>query len=169
MPTKTIPLPPVEELRRLFNYDPETGILTNAIDRATNAKKGQEAGKANPSSKGYKILGVNKRLYKAHRIIWKMHYGYEPSHEIDHINGDRSDNRIANLRDVPKEINQINRQVKNANNKTGIRGVYWKGNGFMASKPTHHGKKGSNYLKFGSLLDCAAARISLENKLGIAA
>jgi hypothetical protein len=167
MPTKINPLPPVEELRRLFNYDPETGILTNAIDRNARVKKGDKSGSLHKAS-GYWRVYVKGKWVTAHRVAWKIHYGYEPAHEIDHINRDRSDNRIENLRDITKQDNGLNLGL-HPKSKISIRGVHWAGNRFRATKPRFKNQGNSNYLTSGSLLDCAAARISLENKLGIAA
>jgi hypothetical protein len=65
---------------------------------------------------------VNRRLHRAHRIIWAIHYGQWPDGQIDHINHDRADNRIKNLRVVSHLDNHRNMsQFKN--NTTGVPGV----------------------------------------------
>jgi len=72
---------------------------------------------------GYRhITWLNKPM-KAHRLIFMMHHGYMPQ-EVDHINGDRSDNRIENLRAANRSENQCNRGVL-ASNTSGYSGVTW--------------------------------------------
>jgi len=65
----------------------------------------------------------------AHRVAWALHYGEWPKHEIDHINGNKRDNRIQNLRDVPHLLNQRNRGLR-ADNTSGADGVSWMKAGF---------------------------------------
>jgi len=62
--------------------------------------------------------------YKAHRVVWALHYGEWPKGEIDHINGDPSDNRICNLRDVPHSKNQKNLKRRYKSKKP--MGVQWR-------------------------------------------
>jgi len=65
---------------------------------------------------------INDRLFYAHRVVWAMHIGCWPEHEIDHINGNPGDNRIENLRDVPHLLNLRN-QARRKNNTSGFTGV----------------------------------------------
>lgn len=123
--TKSTQLPNLETVKEWLAYDPTTGKLTWIRDRWYNAKHGDEAGSICTTT-GYRRirLGESKKL-QAHRIAWLLHFGKDPyPHEIDHINGDRLDNRIANLRLVDKSQNQLNRTKLNKNNSTGYRGVY---------------------------------------------
>ncbi len=64
------------------------------------------------------------KSYKAHRLAWLYEYGEFPKYHIDHINHNRIDNRIANLREVSRIDNQRN-QKKSATNKSGFTGVHW--------------------------------------------
>lgn len=74
---------------------------------------------------GYQTLRLDMGIYKAHRIIWIMFNGQIPKgYEIDHIYGDRSDNRIENLRLATPSNNQYNRS-KNKSNRSGFKGVYF--------------------------------------------
>lgn len=77
---------------------------------------------------GYIRLGVTligkKRHYRTHRIIWAMHYGKWPEGEIDHINHERVDNRIENLRETSHK-NNLRNQKKHSTNKSGTCGVCW--------------------------------------------
>lgn len=128
LPSKT--LPPIEMLQEWFRYEPDTGNLTWTKKRHI-ARPGDVAGHIN--FWGYLRVRFNKKQYAVHRLIWKMHHGIESVGEIDHVNGIKTDNRIANLHDVPVRINQLNRQGPNKNNKsTGVLGVTRTHNKFMA-------------------------------------
>lgn len=109
-------------LRELLDYNPETGLFTWAISRR-GCRKGDPTGK--PHRNGYIMIGVMYRHRLAHRLAWLHTYGDWPTGEIDHINGIRSDNRIANLRDVSTAVNRQNlRAARSDNHHTGLLGVY---------------------------------------------
>ncbi len=110
------------DVRKYFNYDPATGILTNKVYRGQRALAGKEAGTIN--SNGYRVVGLKGRLYKAHRLIWLYVHGKFPENEIDHINGITDDNRIVNLRDVTHLKNGCNLRTP-SNNTSGKCGVSW--------------------------------------------
>lgn len=106
--------------RELFHYDQETGIIIWIV-----SKKGLKAGSyaGYIDSAGYRIIRIKGRNYKAHRLAWLLAYHFFPSLDIDHINGDRSDNRIENLRQVTNSENQQNQRIARKDNKTGMLGV----------------------------------------------
>jgi hypothetical protein len=79
-----------------LEYQPDSGIIL---------KDGRPTGTIGVG--GYVVLRVNGKVCYAHRLAWKLYYGSEPK-TIDHINGDRSDNRIENLRDVSQSVNMQN-------------------------------------------------------------
>jgi len=106
----------IEELRNTFEYHPD-GYL---IRKSTRRPCGQRAN----HSGGYARVNVGKRTLFAHRIIYAVVTGKMPEGDIDHINGDRIDNRIQNLRDVSQLENGHNRK-KQKNNSSGFQGVYW--------------------------------------------
>lgn len=111
---------PIEVLRDKLSYDQETGhLIWNHTTQWT--KKGQVAGTI---CLGYVKISINKVIIPAHRIVWAMQHGRWPFGEIDHINGNRADNRIENLREVTHQQNCMNR-VKAQNNKSGYKGVSW--------------------------------------------
>lgn len=112
-----------ERLRAVVHYDPETGKFTRLIRLAQRHNVGDEATHA--TANGYQRVGIDGQRYLAHRLAWLYVYGAWPAQHIDHINGDRSDNRIANLRDVPRAVNMQNRRKPQADNKSGYLGVYW--------------------------------------------
>lgn len=113
-------------LRESLSYDIVTGIFKRAKTTSPKSKYGSIAGYKNTA--GYIVIRVNSRPYYAHRLAWLYHYGRLPSSEIDHVNGDKSDNRISNLRLCDKYQNQCNREhCKNAK-------IKMKGVDFMKSK-----------------------------------
>jgi phage terminase large subunit-like protein len=98
---KSIP----EEIREYIDYNPETGILTAKVSRKT-AKAGEPVGNLNKL--GYWVLKFNGTQYLQHRVAWYLHYGKDPEMDIDHMNGDRTDNRITNLRLATRQTNNQN-------------------------------------------------------------
>lgn len=122
------------EVDALLKYDPETGKLYWKEREGITKRQKQEANRFNSRYAGKEALTANCQGYKAgtilnkratsHRICWLLHYGVWPNN-IDHINGDRSDNRIANLRSVTKKENAKNVK-KRVTNKSGKPGVYWR-------------------------------------------
>lgn len=118
--------PTIERLRYVLAYDPETGRLTWRVRMGPRGKAGAEAGSvtnltaAHPTWKPHRTryVKVDGACLLAHRIAWALHYGNWPPDglDIDHVNGDPLDNRIANLRAVTRAENiQNQRQAKNTN------------------------------------------------------
>jgi hypothetical protein len=132
-------------LRELLHYDPETGVFTN-----TPARGRRYAGLVvgAPTRAGYLHCTINNKFYSMHRLAWFYVHGEWPKGEIDHINGDRKDNRLANLRDVDRHINHQNLRGPMASNRgSGILGVYpankcvdrWQSRIRVNGKPVHLG------------------------------
>jgi hypothetical protein len=95
-----------KRLKELLDYNPETGIFTWKISQSGPRKQGQIAGTKNKD--GYIVIR-HKKLYYAHRLAWLYMYNIFPDSIIDHINRDKSDNRIVNLRSVSQSDNVYNR------------------------------------------------------------
>lgn len=108
-------------LTELLNYDPETGIFSWKVDRQ-RVRKGDTSGY--PDKAGYLQIGIDGRLYLAHRLAWFYVNGSWPKLEIDHINRDKADNRICNLRLATRRENILNKAPSKVNN-SGVTGVYW--------------------------------------------
>lgn len=114
--------PPLDEVLRTVSYDPATGIFT-AI-RATGTRKvGDQCGYANAA--GYVKISLNNKWVMAHRLAWFITFGELPDGMIDHINGDPSDNRIANLRVATNAENARNGK-RRSTNTSGYKGVHWR-------------------------------------------
>lgn len=131
-----------------FNYDSQTGALsvkerprTDFTTRCTYVRHKNLVGRTvgSPNKQGYIKVCIDGHYHSAHRIAWLMVHGEwvkYPDFEIDHINGDPADNRLANLRRVTKSKNQRN-GGKRANNTSGVHGVNW--------KPKYNSKPGDGY------------------------
>jgi hypothetical protein len=111
-----------ELARELLNYDPTTGVITWASTRRGGAREGDQAGFINKH--GYREVFLCGNYAKAHRLVWLIQFGQWPPHGVDHINGNKTDNRLANLRLADPGENLQNRTVQR-NNSSGHTGVSW--------------------------------------------
>jgi hypothetical protein len=117
------PLPDINLLRELLSYNPESGELRWKVKRGRTTGVNSIAGSVD--RKGYLAVKVSGETYRAHRICWALYYGEDPELNIDHINGQRSDNHIANLRLATISENNYNIGMK-SNNTSGHRGVSYR-------------------------------------------
>lgn len=108
-----------EDVRELFDYDPETGLVTRKQTVQYNARAGEVV--SYKRKDGYMLVGIKNKNYLLHRVIWLWVYGTQPK-VIDHINRDPSDNRLSNLRAVTHTCNLRNQSVGKTSS-TGIKGV----------------------------------------------
>jgi hypothetical protein len=107
------------KLHEMFEYRDDG----NLIHRHT-VQGGKRAGEiaGSPHNAGYRQITISRKKYLIHRLIWVYHYGEIPT-QIDHINGQRSDNRIENLRECSYSQNHGNKRM-NRNNTSGYKGVF---------------------------------------------
>lgn len=110
-----------KRLKELFNYDHKSGEIVRIKTVATNAKAGDTAGCINGD--GYLTIWIDKVNCLAHHVAWFYFYGEWPI-QLDHINHDRTDNKIINLRTANKSINGRNQSMR-CTNKSGVMGVNW--------------------------------------------
>lgn len=168
------PLPSAEYLRRRFAYDQSTGILlwrrrpaahfSNERRHATwNARcAGKPAGWL--MQKGYIQLTLDGDIFTAHRIAWKMMHGEPVPREIDHIDGNRANNRISNLRAATHAENIANSRLTKLGN-SGVRGVHFeRRTGRFAAHITHLQKQ-YHLGRFDTLEEAAAARREAATRL----
>lgn len=108
-----------EILREHLNYDAESGLFYRKRSHL-NTKAGEIASSINPD--GYRTVRINGRRYLQHHLAWLEAYGCMPPGFIDHIDGDRRNNRVENLRLATKQQNNCNRKIR-SNNTSGLKGV----------------------------------------------
>lgn len=116
-----------DEVRAALDYDPDTGVFRWRVrpdrDRSWNLRfSGEVAG--NTMTHGYRCMNIQGKIHLAHRLAWLWMTGEMPTGHIDHINGDRADNRWSNLRLASPSQNAMN-SVSRKNNTSGVKGVSW--------------------------------------------
>ena len=118
------PMPPLEVLDKEFIYEPDTGLFRHRYHKCGRALKNQVAGTIN--RKGYVVIRLNTNIvYQAHRIAWYIHHKQDPAiNLIDHIDRNKQNNAIHNLRLANDNLNQWNRKA---------RGYHKRGNRFVAA------------------------------------
>lgn len=112
-------------LKELLSYNPETGEFTR-IKRTGRSKPVGTVIKT-PHNAGYVTAAIDGEEYLQHRLVWLYVYGHFPTADLDHINGRRSDNRLANLRQAARFENHQNKGIQ-SNNTSGHIGVSWRKN-----------------------------------------
>lgn len=146
----------VDKLNDLF-YEVD-GVFFWKENRGYNLVKDKEAGYL--FRDGYKRVKIEGKMYTIHRLIFLKHYGYFPV-EVDHVNNNKIDNRIENLREVTRCQNQWNRLVMK-NSKTKVKGVYPHINGKFSAEIRQHGKK--YYLGLFDTIEEATKRVQKKRE-----
>lgn len=118
-------------LRERLQYDTETGALMWRVRPNGRVPANTQAGCI--ASTGYRVVRLGGRQWRAHRLVWLLVHGIEPVGDLDHIDGDRLNNRIQNLRESNDLANAQNRRRANRNSTTGLLGV-----SAPACKPVFH-------------------------------
>lgn len=163
-------------LRELLDCDYATGSLIwrprdeHLIpnDKGRTLWNARYAGKAALNanhSQGYKYGNFQGKPRFAHRIIWAHRYGEHPNGEIDHIDGDRANNAIDNLRCVSRTQNMRNMKVSDRN-KSGIVGVYWSKGRQKWVANISLGRRTVYLGIFSDINDAARARQEAERRYG---
>jgi hypothetical protein len=142
-------------ISKALRADPERGELYWRESRRC-VRAGDRAGcKANAA--GYWCVKIDQRIYPLHRVMWLLVHGTWPPHEIDHINRNPSDNRIANLRLATRADNACNRG-RAKNNTSGVTGVTWDGQRNKWLARAWHGRRRMVGGYFDSFDEAVAAR-----------
>jgi len=171
---------PIDRLRELIALDADTGALTwnrrspesfvgkaKGYDRRTSTRwntvfAGKEALTANDG--GYKRGLIDGRAFYAHRVVWALYYGQWCNTNIDHINGDKRDNRPCNMRAAGHEANARN-QKRRRSNTSGVMGVHAHRDGGWVVRINADGER--KYLGlFDNLEDATKARKAAEARYG---
>jgi hypothetical protein len=164
-----------ERLREVLTYDPDTGLFSWRDRQRSDFKTaqgygawrskclGMEAGGS--SGHGYRRISIDCEEYFSHRLAWLYVHGAWPSKHIDHINGDGSDNRIANLRDVTNTDNRRNCK-RSKNNTSGICGIYFRPKYGTWTAKIWERAKGIHLGSFATEEAAIAARRQAEERLG---
>lgn len=166
-------------VRSILYYDPETGVFTwrarpasmfndgkhSAAHRASlwNSRySGTVAGKID--DRGYRIICISSRMYRAHRLAWLWMAGDWPTAEIDHVNLDKDDNCWSNLREATHSQNMINRRL-HRNNTSGCKGVHWHKRDKKWSAQISKDKRRINLGYFETREDAQSARKEAAERL----
>ena len=157
------------ELKRRVTYNRETGemVVVRRI-RGSNKKYFDIASPKTPgiSAYGYRIISINRRPYPVHRLIFLYINGNFPT-EVDHINGNRLDNRWCNLRDVTRKENRLNsaNRKDNTSGVSGLSKLKWKTGRTWDIYINHNGNRiNLGYCK--DFFEACCIRKSAENKYG---
>lgn len=148
-------------LRELLHYDPETGVFTNRVVRPRTVLGAVAGGH---DSYGYITISVDVRRYLAHRLAWLYVYGEWPSKNLDHINGVRDDNRIANLREATQAQNLQNRAAASIG-RSGVLGVGWDSSRKKWVASIKHQGKARHLGRFSTVEGAQAAYLAAKAQL----
>ena len=110
-----------DEIQDTLAYDRETGVFTWRVRPSRRTYAGDVAGTYD--KEGYRVIKYRRRLYFAHRLAWLHVTGTWPAQQIDHINGQKDDNRISNLRDVSPSDNMCNIRGGHPPGRSGVLGA----------------------------------------------
>ena len=151
-------------LRKFVNYDPDTGLLTWKLRGTRAAEAGKQLGTVVGTlpDKGYIVITLFGTVYQAHRLAWLHYYGQFPEKQIDHIDHDRTNNTISNLRETSLHTNMKNKSLYTTNT-TGYSGVTPHGDTWIA----RIGVNGTKVLlgTFRTIEEAIAARKAAEKLL----
>ncbi len=150
-------------LRQFLRYDPQSGEFTWIKKTGCKTVIGSCAG-SRRSINGYSYISIFRTFYLAHRLAWLYMTGSWPDAQIDHVDGNRKNNRWDNLRDIPMAGNAQNRRVPRVDCSTGVIGVVKKGRGF-AARITYDGGKRRYLGTFDTSEEAHAAYVKAKREM----
>lgn len=115
------PKPIPADVADLLHYEPETGVLRWKVS-AGSVEVGDVAGCVH--NDGYRNVQIRTHKYLAHRLAWFIYWGEDPKDQVDHVDRNRTNNAIVNLREATSFENQRNASMRTAN-RSGVSGVCW--------------------------------------------
>lgn len=149
----------VERIKELWNYDPKTGIFRWKVHASRKFRAGSVAGETDPSR--YVRLRYREHFLYAHRVAWAISFGVWPPDDIDHIDMNKNNNRLSNLRLATRAQNIIHRPVRK-NSLTRVKGVYQDKRDGRFYAYIDVMRKRHNLGGFAALADANKARIEAE-------
>jgi hypothetical protein len=156
--TKPVTLPSQKKLQELFDY--RDGQLYWKVRIRTSIDLSKPAGYI--GNDGYRAIKIEGKMYKAHRLVWKYHCGKDPKEFIDHIDGNKTNNNMENLREATRQQNNFNRGPAKKN-ELGIKGVRKDGNKYRATIKINGKKK--HLGMFFTIEEARLVREEAEKKL----
>ncbi len=171
----------IETLRALLRYEPETGKLywrersvdwftdgkhtAERVCRSWNSRYANKEALGSTNGAGYKHGLILRKPLLCHRVIWAMETGAWPIQQIDHINHDRTDNKIVNLREVSSRGNRKNAALRQ-DNTSGVTGVCWHKTKNKWEAQIRENNKLKTLGRFKNKSDAIDARKAAEIKYG---
>ena len=152
-----------ERLREALDYNPGTGVFTRKATANINPKAQAGSVAGSIATNGYRMIRVDTKRYCAHRLAWLYVFGVWPRAEIDHVNNQRDDNRLSNLREATRRENAANARLA-VNNSSGVKGVSfdrWTGRWIAYA---HVEGKMRNLGRFDNQADAARASYEARRK-----
>ena len=159
----------IDELRARVSYDPESGQFTwlhsEKCRPSWNSRFVGKKALCAPHSNGYLFGAIANQKLFAHRVAWALHHGQWPDGEVDHVNHDKTDNRISNLRVVQRTQNAMNLS-KSKRNVSGVTGVFKHSQTGRWQAQIRVGRTSIHLGSFESFDDAVAARRQAEEQHG---
>lgn len=114
-----------DRLKALLRYEPESGLFIRISGHPYRPDFGPGSVAGSVNNHGYIAISVDGRTYSGHRLAVPWMTGAWPTQQVDHMNGNRSDNKWKNLREVSASMNRQNQRNAKRNSKSGLLGVSW--------------------------------------------
>lgn len=149
------------EMKRLLTYDPITGEFVRKVSSGSRASAGMTPGYI--AQNGYRMISLLGKMHLAHRLAWLYIHGSMPPGRLDHINRDRADNRISNLRIATAKQNGENQTLSVANT-SGVKGVTWCKANYKWLAQIQHNKVNMYLGYYSNIADAKVARRNAEAK-----